>query len=231
MDNPTRECLSCGEGFSNRPNAKYCSSTCRERAKSLRLGAKCSTCGKAMHRSSTMAESPTCQDCRKARIVHGTRYGYRKGCRCKECTAEVVSHNREFVDRYVLRNGVSPSARSRRAKRGAPAETPPCTVCGEPMLISRPLPGVAAAHNKCRGRFRIPEATRLSVYERDAWQCHLCGEPTDPSSDFLSDWFPSVDHVVPRSAGGDDAPENLMTAHRWCNSVRGARSIEAFELG
>lgn len=41
--------------------------------------------------------------------------------------------------------------------------------------------------------------------------CHLCG---GVGAD-------SVDHVIPRSLGGDDSLDNLRPAHRSCNFSRG----------
>jgi len=71
------------------------------------------------------------------------------------------------------------------------------------------------------GRFRVSAALRLSIYERDSWICQACLEPVERDAAPLSDWFPSLDHVVPRSLGGADDSSNLRTLHRWCNSARG----------
>lgn len=68
----------------------------------------------------------------------------------------------------------------------------------------------------------IAESVRVAVFERDAWVCQLCGDPTDRNATPNSDWFPSLDHIVPASKGGPHTFENLRVAHRWCNSVRGA---------
>ena len=68
----------------------------------------------------------------------------------------------------------------------------------------------------------VPAAVRLAVYERDAYVCQLCSEPTDPSAHHNDDRFPSLDHIVPQSRGGTHEPENLRTAHRVCNARRGA---------
>lgn len=46
--------------------------------------------------------------------------------------------------------------------------------------------------------------------------CHLCGRP---GSD-------SIDHIVPRSLGGTDDLDNLMPAHKRCNSSRGALALD-----
>lgn len=45
--------------------------------------------------------------------------------------------------------------------------------------------------------------------------CHLCG---GVGAD-------SVDHVIPRSCGGDDSLDNLRPAHRSCNYSRGNASM------
>lgn len=57
--------------------------------------------------------------------------------------------------------------------------------------------------------YRANRAAVLAVSD----VCWLCGEP---GSD-------TVDHVVPWSKGGSDAPSNLRPAHRSCNSARGTR--------
>lgn len=68
----------------------------------------------------------------------------------------------------------------------------------------------------------IRHKERLKLYERDDWVCWLCCESVDGGLiGSKSHWRPSLDHVVPRSAGGSDEPENLRLAHWWCNSVRG----------
>jgi len=62
---------------------------------------------------------------------------------------------------------------------------------------------------------------RLAIYERDGWTCGICLEPVDPAVPPNTTWGATLDHIVPRSKGGNDQPENLRLAHRWCNSVRG----------
>jgi uncharacterized Zn-finger protein len=67
----------------------------------------------------------------------------------------------------------------------------------------------------------IADSVRLSIYERDDYTCWLCHDKVDMQADRKrDDWAPSLDHVTPRSKGGTHAPSNLLTAHRWCNSVR-----------
>lgn len=105
----------------------------------------------------------------------------------------------------------------------------PCAWCGETFTstghdaryCSRRC---ARARAKAgRGDFQISPTLRRAIYERDHWTCQLCQSPVDPDADPLSDWFPSLDHIVPQSHAliPDHSPANLRTAHRWCNAVRG----------
>jgi 5-methylcytosine-specific restriction endonuclease McrA len=47
---------------------------------------------------------------------------------------------------------------------------------------------------------------RRSVFARDDHRCQYCGGPAE-----------SIDHVVPRSRGGDHTWENVVAACRPCN--------------
>lgn len=61
------------------------------------------------------------------------------------------------------------------------------------------------------------------MYERDGWACGICLEPVDRELiGSASLWRPSIDHILPRSAGGSNEPENMRLAHFWCNAARGA---------
>lgn len=74
----------------------------------------------------------------------------------------------------------------------------------------------------CRGDTRrwIPRHVRFSVYKRDNWVCQICYDPVDSGLiGTMSIWRPSLDHEVPRAAGGSDDPSNLRIAHFWCNGV------------
>lgn len=51
------------------------------------------------------------------------------------------------------------------------------------------------------------------------WTCCICGRPILPGSE-------SLQHLVPRSKGGTDDPDNLRPAHLRCNSALGARDLD-----
>lgn len=69
---------------------------------------------------------------------------------------------------------------------------------------------------------RYPTGASLSeIVERDGWQCHLCRKPITDLADATRD------HLVPKSHGGSDDPDNLAAAHMRCNSRRRTRPLEA----
>lgn len=61
---------------------------------------------------------------------------------------------------------------------------------------------------------------RDALYDRDGGICHLCQKPVSRQNFH-------VDHLVPRSKGGPDTPENLAVAHPFCNQSRGAGRVPA----
>lgn len=54
------------------------------------------------------------------------------------------------------------------------------------------------------------------IYERDHFTCQYCGF----DGRTFDAWMQlSIDHVRPRSSGGDDARGNLVTACHSCNAI------------
>ena len=68
-----------------------------------------------------------------------------------------------------------------------------------------------------------------AIFKRDNHVCHLCGKITEIGNDSNSKNFPSVDHLTPRSKGGDHYPSNLKTACSSCNKSRRNKDIGAFK--
>ncbi|MCX7610287.1 MAG: HNH endonuclease [Ignavibacterium sp.] len=64
---------------------------------------------------------------------------------------------------------------------------------------------------------------RSYVYERDNYTCYYCGIVCDSNNI-------SLDHLYPRSRGGSDFPENLVTSCCRCNELKRNMSFEEFFL-
>ena len=67
-----------------------------------------------------------------------------------------------------------------------------------------------------------PDSLSLEeIGERDKWRCHLCGKKVSRKLQSPHPRSATVDHLIPVSSDGDDAPENTRLAHRDCNTRRG----------
>ena len=69
--------------------------------------------------------------------------------------------------------------------------------------------------------FRSSDAKRMfreHIKARDGHKCVYCG-----STENLT-----VDHVRPKSKGGTDTADNLVTACRPCNQAKGSMHVDVF---
>lgn len=82
------------------------------------------------------------------------------------------------------------------------------------------------------GGVAIPKARELKaterrrIFERDGQMCQYCGEAVSWGRPFgwplQGDSPAHVDHIVPRSRGGQNDDENLALACERCNESKGA---------
>lgn len=80
-----------------------------------------------------------------------------------------------------------------------------------------PWPSVIRLSSYIRVRFKHVELSRRNLLRRDNHQCQYCGSTQPPLT---------LDHVMPRSRGGADTWENLVTACIRCNNKKGNRTPE-----
>lgn len=73
------------------------------------------------------------------------------------------------------------------------------------------------AKRKGRSSSFVQKSTRFAIYARDKFDCIYCRQVFPP--DFSGKGL-TLDHVIPRSKGGDNSPGNLVTACTRCNSRR-----------
>lgn len=65
--------------------------------------------------------------------------------------------------------------------------------------------------------------TDRQIFERDDWVCQICLMPVDQAVSRTHPDGATIDHVIPLSRRGADAPSNVVTAHWRCNRDKGAR--------
>ena len=95
-----------------------------------------------------------------------------------------------------------------------------------PRTIHSERRDFAAPHViRLRSYVSVPRAaskriSRRAVFARDRFRCQYCG----------SQKHLTVDHVVPRSKGGPDSWENVVTSCAPCNRKKGDRLLPAGDL-
>ncbi len=81
--------------------------------------------------------------------------------------------------------------------------------------VQLPVPSVIRLRNFVRVPYgRTIPLTRNAVFARDSHTCQYCDGPAE-----------SIDHVVPRSRGGQHLWENVVAACRRCNLRKGSRLL------
>lgn len=85
---------------------------------------------------------------------------------------------------------------------------------GKVLYASFPLPTVIRLRHYVQVPYKDIPLTRRNVLHRDSHTCQYCGYKDDLT----------IDHIIPRSKGGGDAWENVITACVRCNIKKGNRS-------
>jgi len=78
--------------------------------------------------------------------------------------------------------------------------------------------------NHGRGGHWIRSTTRARIYQRDGYACVWCRADLRSTIGYGR----TLDHVLPRSKGGSNRPENLVTACGTCNHSRQDRAAITF---
>lgn len=102
-----------------------------------------------------------------------------------------------------------------------------CGFCG--TTVSRSKEGMKSSSMLCR-KCQILNAsvhrwcmTVEQVAERDGHACAECAEPIDLALSWPHLFSASIEHVIPRSRGGEDLPDNIALTHLICNLRKGSR--------
>jgi 5-methylcytosine-specific restriction endonuclease McrA len=76
------------------------------------------------------------------------------------------------------------------------------------------LPSVIKLNKYVKLTFRTVEISRKNIFKRDNSKCQYCG----------TKFHLTIDHIIPKSRGGEDTWENLVTACIKCNNSKGNRT-------
>ena len=81
---------------------------------------------------------------------------------------------------------------------------------------SYPMPSVIKLGRYINVPYKGVVLTRENVFKRDGHKCQYCGTQKDLT----------LDHLIPKAKGGKTSWNNLVTACKKCNSVKGDYSLE-----
>lgn len=76
---------------------------------------------------------------------------------------------------------------------------------------SYPMPSVIKLDRYVNVPYKGVVLTKENVFKRDGFQCQYCGSQKDLT----------LDHLVPKAKGGKSTWNNLVTACKKCNSIKG----------
>ncbi len=80
------------------------------------------------------------------------------------------------------------------------------------------VPKIIILKNYIQRKVRAPSCTKMNVFIRDMYQCQYCSVK-------LAQGNATVDHVIPRSKGGDLTWENAVTSCKECNNLKGSKTL------
>lgn len=249
---PVRSCLGCAVDFQpNRSDQMYCTAKCNvaasnrrhaaqrrgrpRRRRPLKRSAQCPTCQRCFA-ANTPRHTYCSQQCANYWVTHARQCRTRRPKTCEWCFA---SYRPGRIDQRYCSTACNVEAQNRVKVWGALSRTEvwyePCAHCGVLKTKSQKYRGEFCArctdigHTARRQhRRRANESepyTRTDIYERDESSCQLCGQRVDLSLSGLDPHGPTIDHIVPLSQDGADAPHNVQLAHRICNNRKGDRTM------
>lgn len=199
------ECAYCGKEFTGR-RRKYCSKECNDEAYKARM--------RANYKWISVRHTH-CDMCGKELPPRRIRF----------CSVECGHRWHNIKNGWVLDHGEL---------------TKTCCVCGKEFKTWKTRKDTCS--EKCsrimknqKHDFRRDAKSGIELRklaERDGQICHLCGEPVqwddfEQKGDYkvFGNKYPSIDHVLPISLGGQHSWDNVRLAHRQCNSMKGNRFI------
>lgn len=81
--------------------------------------------------------------------------------------------------------------------------------------VCYPVPSICVTHEYFNPMKRV-KFSRANLYLRDMFQCQYCAEVFEEKE-------LTIDHVIPKSAGGNMSWENCVTACKPCNWKKGSK--------
>lgn len=177
-----------------------------------------------------------CSDCGILRVVRFSRLRSKKRIRCLNCYDAEINKKREETRHIRLMN--QEKKRIKKIK-GTQITLRFCIDCNAVLDTERKRckqcqKVIANKNHELRRRALIQHAivdkdiTIDKLIKKDKGICYLCGKECDCNDYVINhgvfiagNYYPSIDHVIPLSKGGEHSWSNVRLAHRICNTIKG----------
>ena len=70
---------------------------------------------------------------------------------------------------------------------------------------------------------KVVAVPAIEIFGRDEWKCQRCRRKTRPDWNMNHNLYPTMDHIIPLSRGGEHLPSNIQTLCRRCNTSKGVQ--------
>ncbi len=130
---------------------------------------------------------------------------------CKECGREFTRHE------YAINSN----------RRSRITNWTPTYCCKDCMLKASRRSGRVKRRERER-KLTFKAIPLAELIKRDNGICQICGKPVDLTDGWYDECdhfhvgrnYPTVDHIIPITRGGDNAWDNVQLAHQHCNSAK-----------
>lgn len=85
------------------------------------------------------------------------------------------------------------------------------------------LPATLRLVHRVNRRYTAPRFRKKVLFNRDNWQCQYCDVKLDRCNI-------TIDHVIPRSRGGETSWRNCVTSCKKCNYKKGSRMLSEIDM-
>lgn len=116
-----------------------------------------------------------------------------------------------------------PALQIKPVKKVLQRRAPKISTPKAPTLVHalKPTKALTPKRLPTQARARSWITLRFTIMQRDGFRCLLCGVAAKDDPDVRLE----VDHIIPRSRGGTNDPENLWTLCHACNRGKGTHDL------
>lgn len=238
---PLLKCEECGiefrKGQSSRNAGRFCSRECAFKSKK-RVQCKCELCGAGFSGYSLWTKR--CVECKEkaapgefAKAISAGVIRWVKSF-CPQCGVS-KSYLRELCEECDWQRYLA----TRRSQYVQIRRYAGCCLCGVTLTnhgqskycdvckdkAAREHRNSTRSHRKRARKYggKYIPFRRSYVFKRDGYVCQICNRKCRTDVSYLHERYPTLDHIVPMSKGGDHTPENTQCACRGCNTKKSTK--------